>query len=51
MMKKEVTAGNEAAIDRALEQGHKDCRTTGRPLASGLDIPQRGSVSQRKAVM
>ena len=23
---KEVTAGNQAAIDRALEQGHKNCR-------------------------
>ena len=38
---KEVTAGNQAAIDRALEQGHKIVVTTGRPLASGLDIAER----------
>jgi len=38
---KEVTAGNQAAIDRALEQGHKIVVTTGRPLASGVHIAER----------
>ena len=38
---KEVTAGNQAAIDWALEQGHKIVVTTGRPLASGVHIAER----------
>lgn len=38
---KEVTEGNQKAIDRALDQGHKIVVTTGRPLSSGLHIAQR----------
>lgn len=38
---KEVTPGNQAAIDKALSQGHKIVVTTGRPLASGLHIAER----------
>ena len=31
---KEITPGNQAAIDEALHRGHKVVITTGRPLAS-----------------
>lgn len=39
--KKEITAGNQQAIDKALAQGHKIVVCTGRPLASGLHIAKR----------
>lgn len=44
---KEVTAGNQAAIDRALEQGHKIVVTTGRPLASGVHIAERIGLTRK----
>ncbi len=39
--KKEITAGNQQAINEALAQGHKIVVCTGRPLASGLHIAKR----------
>lgn len=39
--KKEITAGNQQAIHKALAQGHKIVVCTGRPLASGIHIAQR----------
>ncbi|MCC8137920.1 MAG: Cof-type HAD-IIB family hydrolase [Clostridiales bacterium] len=38
---KEITSGNQAAVDRALEEGHKVVVTTGRPLASALIQAER----------
>ena len=39
--KKEITPGNRAAVDEALAKGHKIVVTTGRALASGLQIAER----------
>lgn len=38
--KKEITPGNRAAVDEALAKGHKIVVTTGRALASGLQIAE-----------
>ncbi len=42
--KKEITPGNQAAIDEALEAGHKVVVSTGRPLASGMIIAERAGL-------
>lgn len=38
---KEISAGNRAAVEEALAKGHKIVVTTGRALASGLQIAER----------
>lgn len=38
---KEISAGNRAAVEEALAQGHKIVVTTGRALASGIRIAER----------
>ena len=42
--KKEITPGNQEAINQALEAGHKVVISTGRPLASGLIIAERAGL-------
>ncbi|MCC8051209.1 MAG: Cof-type HAD-IIB family hydrolase [Clostridiales bacterium] len=39
--RKEITPGNQAAIDLALQEGHKVVISTGRPLASALIQAER----------
>ena len=38
---KEITPGNQAAVDAALREGHKIVVSTGRPLASGKMVAER----------
>lgn len=42
--KKEITQGNQQAIDEALRAGHKVVVSTGRPLASGLIVAERAGL-------
>ena len=42
--KKEITPGNQAAIDEALAAGHKVVVSTGRPLVSGMIIARRAGL-------
>ena len=42
--KKEITPGNQAAVNEALAAGHKVVISTGRPLDSGMIIAQRAGL-------
>lgn len=42
--KKEISPGNQAAINEALSKGHKVVVSTGRPLASGMIIAERAGL-------
>lgn len=42
--KKEISPGNQAAIDEILAAGHKIVITTGRPLSSGILIAERAGL-------
>lgn len=44
---KEVTPGNQAAIDEALEKGHKIVICTGRPLASAKGCAQKAGLDKK----
>lgn len=42
--KKEITPGNQKAINEALDAGHKVVVSTGRPLASGMIVAERAGL-------